>query len=453
MQREARVRKLLGGADLTAGALALLTVGLVYPSAPALTPGNLLMLPVLLLLSRALGLYHKDEIRLGQKSLDEVPGLFQLATLFALGVWFMRHLLVGGETTGAHMTALLFGFLAIAFCMRLMARRVAQRLLAPERCLVIGDADAAGRLERALRLSTHGSLVVASIPCQSAAAELDLFTELSAPANLSEVVRSEQVDRLILAPRHHSTGHMLTLLNAAKAIGLRVTLVPFLGEVVGAAAEVESIGGVTVLGLPRFDLSRSARMIKRGLDSSIAALGLLAAAPLLLVLAVLVKLDSPGPVLFRQIRMGRDGEPFQILKFRSMVDGADAQKADLRSSNEQVGLFKIAADPRITRVGSFLRKTALDELPQLWNVLVGDMSLVGPRPLVEEEDATVVGWFRHRLHLQPGMTGQWQVLGGSRIPLEDMIRIDYLYVVNWSLWGDIKLLLQTIPYVLGRQGM
>ena len=225
------------------------------------------MLPVLLLLSRALGLYHKDEIRLGQKSLDEVPGLFQLATLFALGVWFMRHLLVGGETTGAHMTALLFGFLAIAFCMRLMARRVAQRLLAPERCLVIGDADAAGRLERALRLSTHGSLVVASIPCQSAAAELDLFTELSAPANLSEVVRSEQVDRLILAPRHHSTGHMLTLLNAAKAIGLRVTLVPFLGEVVGAAAEVESIGGVTVLGLPRFDLSRSARMIKRGLDS------------------------------------------------------------------------------------------------------------------------------------------------------------------------------------------
>jgi lipopolysaccharide/colanic/teichoic acid biosynthesis glycosyltransferase len=171
------------------------------------------------------------------------------------------------------------------------------------------------------------------------------------------------------------------------------------------------------------------------------------------VLAVLVKLDSPGPVLFRQIRMGRDGEPFQILKFRSMVDGADAQKADLRSSNEQVGLFKIAADPRITRVGSFLRKTALDELPQLWNVLVGDMSLVGPRPLVEEEDATVVGWFRHRLHLQPGMTGQWQVLGGSRIPLEDMIRIDYLYVVNWSLWGDIKLLLQTIPYVLGRQGM
>jgi lipopolysaccharide/colanic/teichoic acid biosynthesis glycosyltransferase len=173
----------------------------------------------------------------------------------------------------------------------------------------------------------------------------------------------------------------------------------------------------------------------------------------MLALAVLIKLDSPGPVLFRQIRRGRDGKTFRILKFRTMVDGADEQKLHLVSQNEAIGLFKIANDPRITRLGRVLRKTSLDELPQLWNVLRGDMSLVGPRPLIEDEDAKVVGWFRHRLRLQPGMTGHWQVLGSARVPLDDMLRIDYLYVANWTLWGDIKLLLQTVPYVLSRRGL
>ena len=121
--------------------------------------------------------------------------------------------------------------------------------------------------------------------------------------------------------------------------------------------------------------------------------------------------------------------------------------------SEAVGLFKISDDPRITRIGHFLRRTSLDELPQLWNVLRGDMSLVGPRPLVLDEDEKIVGWFRHRLHLQPGITGHWQVLGSARISLDDMIRIDYLYVANWSLWGDIKLLLQTVPYVVARKGL
>jgi lipopolysaccharide/colanic/teichoic acid biosynthesis glycosyltransferase len=175
--------------------------------------------------------------------------------------------------------------------------------------------------------------------------------------------------------------------------------------------------------------------------------------PVLAVLSAIVKLDSPGPVLFSQVRTGRDGNKFRILKFRTMVDGADAHKQKLARKNEAVGLFKIAEDPRITRTGRFLRRTALDELPQLWNVLRGDMSLVGPRPLVEDEDAQVAGWFRHRLRLQPGITGHWQVQGSARIPLEDMIRIDYLYVSNWSLWGDIKVLLQTVPFVLARRGL
>ena len=267
------------------------------------------------------------------------------------------------------------------------------------------------------------------------------------------MIDAEAVERLVIAPRYPDIGHVLSLVHTAKAVGVRVTLVPFLGEIVGAAAELESVGGVSMLGLPRLDLSRSARAIKRGMDLFGACLGLAVAAPFIAVTAALIKLDSRGPVLFRQIRTGRDGSKFEILKFRTMVDDADSQKVRLVSQNEAVGLFKIADDPRVTRVGRFLRKTSLDELPQLWNVVRGDMSLVGPRPLIEVEDAKVVGWFRHRLHLQPGMTGPWQILGSARIPLEDMIRIDYLYVANWSLWGDIKILLQTIPYVLARRGM
>ncbi|MBV9802450.1 MAG: sugar transferase, partial [Solirubrobacterales bacterium] len=225
------------------------------------------------------------------------------------------------------------------------------------------------------------------------------------------------------------------------------------GEIVGASAELESVGGVSMLGLPQLDLSRSARIIKRGTDVIGASVGFVVAAPLIALIALLIKLDSRGPVLFHQRRTGRDGKQFPIVKFRTMVVDADSQKAQLTSLNEAVGLFKIAADPRVTRMGRLLRKTSLDELPQLWNVIRGDMSLVGPRPLIEDEDAKVVGLFRHRLHLQPGMTGPWQVLGSARIPLEDMIRIDYLYVANWSLWGDIKILLQTIPYILARRGM
>jgi lipopolysaccharide/colanic/teichoic acid biosynthesis glycosyltransferase len=173
----------------------------------------------------------------------------------------------------------------------------------------------------------------------------------------------------------------------------------------------------------------------------------------MLAIAVAVRLDSRGPVFFRQTRVGKDGKRFEMLKFRSMVVDADALKEALRHLNETSGLFKIENDPRITRVGRWLRRTSLDELPQLFNVWRGEMSLVGPRPLVVDEDAQVHGLDRHRLHLTPGMTGHWQILGSARIPMDEMVGIDYLYVANWSMWEDIKILLRTIPYVFASRGM
>ena len=215
----------------------------------------------------------------------------------------------------------------------------------------------------------------------------------------------------------------------------------------------DDLGGLTVLGVRRFGLSRSSAAVKRALDVAVAAGGLLAVLPFVLAAALAVRLDSRGPVFFRQIRVGRNGERFEMLKFRTMVDGADAMKAELGHLNEAGGgLFKIADDPRITRVGRALRKTSLDEMPQLLNVLRGDMSLVGPRPLVVDEDSKVVGMDRRRLHLTPGMTGQWQILGSARVPLQEMVKIDYLYAANWSFWTDLKIMVRTVPCMLRRQG-
>jgi lipopolysaccharide/colanic/teichoic acid biosynthesis glycosyltransferase len=170
-------------------------------------------------------------------------------------------------------------------------------------------------------------------------------------------------------------------------------------------------------------------------------------------MAVAVKLDSPGPVFFRQARTGRGDQQFEIIKFRTMVDGAEQLRSSLLVENESSGpLFKIREDPRVTRVGRMMRRFSIDELPQLFNVVAGTMSLVGPRPFVTYEDEKIDGWARRRLDLTPGVTGLWQVLGRNDIEYDEMVKLDYLYVTNWSLWWDMKLLLRTIPIVFGRAG-
>ena len=243
---------------------------------------------------------------------------------------------------------------------------------------------------------------------------------------------------------------MVDLIRVAKSVGVRVSVLPRIFEVVGSAVEFDDVDGITMLGIRRFGLSRSSLLLKRTFDVAVGSLVALFMSPLFLAITLAILVDSRGSILFRQVRVGREGKHFQILKFRSMVTGADARKDDLRLSNEAGdGLFKISNDPRVTRVGRFLRATSLDELPQLINVLRGEMSLVGPRPLVVDEDAQVVGLDRSRLHLTPGMTGPWQVLG-NRVPMQEMVAIDYLYVASWSMWLDLKLLLRTVRHVARR---
>jgi lipopolysaccharide/colanic/teichoic acid biosynthesis glycosyltransferase len=199
--------------------------------------------------------------------------------------------------------------------------------------------------------------------------------------------------------------------------------------------------------------SRASRAFKRTFDLAGSLIGLVLALPVLLVIAVAVKLDSPGPALFRQRRMGEDGRAFWILKFRSMVEGAEEQLAGLLERSDADGVFKLIDDPRITRVGRFIRRHYLDELPQLVNVLRGEMSLVGPRPLPLDEDRCIEGIDRHRLDVAPGITGPWQIRGSSRVPLRQMVRLDREYVASWSLLNDLRILALTVVSVIRGRGL
>ena len=258
---------------------------------------------------------------------------------------------------------------------------------------------------------------------------------------------------MFLTPTSADNETMLDAVSRTTALGVKVSIVPRLFEVVGSAVEFDTVGGVTVLGVRRPGLSRSSRALKRAMDVVGASFGLLLLSPLFAVVALAIKLDIHGPVFFRQLRVGRDGHMFRMIKFRSMVAGAEAQREALEALNETDGLFKISADPRITRVGRLLRRCSIDELPQLINVLLGDMSLVGPRPLVIDEDRLIEGRHRERLQFAPGMTGPWQVLGPTRPPLSEMVKTDYLYAANWSLWSDIKILVRTFAHVAGLRGV
>jgi exopolysaccharide biosynthesis polyprenyl glycosylphosphotransferase len=261
------------------------------------------------------------------------------------------------------------------------------------------------------------------------------------------------VERVVIAPDGHDQERVLGAIRLIKAMGVKVSVLPQLLEVVGSSATFDDVDGLALLGVRRYGLSASSAFLKRTMDVTGAVAGILFMAPLLAAIAIAIKVDTRGPVFFRQRRIGRGGREFMMIKFRSMVTEAELLKDDLRAMNEAEGLFKIAEDPRVTRVGRFLRKTSLDELPQLFNVLRGDMSLVGPRPLVPDEDALIEGWQRRRASLQPGMTGLWQIFGSARIPMEEMVKIDYLYGANWSLWLDFKILLRTLQYVATKQGM
>jgi exopolysaccharide biosynthesis polyprenyl glycosylphosphotransferase len=337
---------------------------------------------------------------------------------------------------------------------RALVRRVALVASPSERCIVLGNAaDADLAADKLASTSGVNATVVGRIALRpdDRAGSAGSLGEIQAIARL---IDEHRVERVIIAPDSHDQDEVLQAIRLVKTFGVKVSVLPRLLEVVGSSSTFDDLDGITLLGLRQYGLSKSSEVLKRTMDVTAALGGLALAAPLMLSIALAVKLDSKGPVFFRQPRVGRRGDGFSMLKFRSMVRDAEAVKHHLGELNEAAGgLFKISADPRITPVGRFLRRTSLDELPQLLNVLAGDMSLVGPRPLIPSEDALIEGWQRRRLAVRPGMTGLWQIYGSSRIPMGEMVKIDYQYGANWSVWLDLKILLRTVPYVLARRGV
>ena len=446
-QRERFARRMLGLADVAAAivtlAICVVALGGTQDSLPA--PAVVVAALGCVALAKAQGLYERDELTIRPSTLDEIPRLFQLSTLWALTVWLAGEPVLGG-VLGRDQVLAIWGGLTIALVAgRVGARAITRRATAVDRCLLVGEHEACMRAERKIReadgVNARFVTIITSDEADHERKALDaIFTR-------------PDIHRLVVAPGPGEQPGILDLVRAAKAVGLKVSVVPRMLEVVGSSVVFDDVQGITLLGVRRFGLSRSSRLLKRATDLVGATIGLLLLAPLLAIIAVAIKLDSRGPVLFRQQRVGHDGCEFLMVKFRTMVAEAEREKAALRDRNEADGLFKIADDPRITRVGGVLRRASLDELPQLWNVLRGQMSLVGPRPLVAEDDQRVEGWYRRRLHLSPGMTGRWQVLGSARIPLHEMVKLDYLYAANWSLWLDVKILLRTLAFVLGRHGL
>lgn len=455
MRRDALFRRMLLCADALAFLGAFELTMLLTAQSLQLTWEGLAGVPILLVGAKVLGLYDRDEMLLRKTTLDEAPKLFQVATLSALVAWLAAGPLLGSTLHRPELLLLWLALFSLLLLTRALARTLALRIAPPERCLFIGDAAAARTV--CSKLTGHGG-VKAEVVAQLDADEVALWTADALSAErlqeIKDLAQSLDIHRAIIAPGRTESGEMLDLVRTLKAVGVRVSVLPRVLEVVGSSVEFDDLHGVTVMGVRRFELTRSSAAVKRAFDVLGASLMVIACAPLMALIACAIKLDSRGPVFFRQLRVGQNGERFRMFKFRTMVRDADALKESLRELNEaQEGLFKIARDPRITRVGRLLRKSALDELPQLFDVLRGEMSLVGPRPLVVDEDERIRGWYRRRLELMPGMTGPWQILGPARVPLQEMVALDYLYVANWSLWGDVKIMLRTVPHVLGRQGL
>lgn len=414
-------------------------------------------LPGWVVMAKLYRLYDRDEERTDHSTADDFGGVFHMITV---GTWVF---FAGAWATGLADPQLdklaTFWSLAIAFVFagRGLARTYCRRQVSYLQNTVIVGAGDIGQLiaKKYLQHPEYGINLVGFIDAQPKARREDLghLTLLGGLQELPALIRTFDIERVVVAFSNDRHDELLELLRE-NDLDVQVDLVPRLFEIVGPGVQVHTVEGIPLLGLAPPRLSRSSKLLKRAMDLAFTIPGLIAISPLLLAVAAAIKLEDGGPVFFRQERMGAGGT-FLIWKFRTMWADADIRKHEFAHLNKHLGddprMFKIPDDPRVTRVGRVLRRYSLDELPQLFNVLNGEMSLVGPRPLILEEDSEVGAWGRRRLDLKPGITGMWQVLGRDDIPFEEMVRLDYLYVTSWSPGHDVSLLVRTLPRVLARR--
>jgi exopolysaccharide biosynthesis polyprenyl glycosylphosphotransferase len=460
-RRELRVRATLLAGDLLACFAAIAVMETLVGRFETRDIGlSLLVLPGFAcwaLLAGIYRLYAREGASLNRSTFDDLPDLLLLTTL---ATWLGLVFLVESGLAHPRLRNLIvfwIVFVGSIVAFRVVARAIARRAFAAlrERTLVVGAGRVGMLVGRKLAAQPRRGMELVGYlddsPLDPAPIE-----HLGGVGALERVVRAHGVERVIIAFSQLPAEREAQLCRRCLDLEVQVDIVPRLFEVVGPRACVQSLDGLPIVSLSPPRLSASARAVKRVLDISVSGVALVLLSPLLLAASIWIKLDTPGPVFFRQERMGFGGARFRIFKFRTMAVDADHRKDEIAHLNKHTEsgprMFKIPDDPRVTPVGRFLRRWSLDELPQLINVLRGEMSLVGPRPLILGEDEHIRGHSRRRLSITPGITGLWQVLGRSDIPFAEMVALDYLYVTNWSLWGDMKLLAQTVPVVLQRRG-
>lgn len=428
-----------------------------YVSFWVFLPITILLMGVLLVLFEARGLYR---LPFGSGLLDHAGPILSstltgiallIVVVFLYRPFYYSRLIFA--FAGFNMVVLLISWRALLFGIR---RWCWSQGIGLARILVVGGSGLSQQIMDGISMqpaSGHGHHLVGylndtphSSPVQAS------HPYLGTIAMLKQVVESQAIHLVIFALPYWEHGHLPHLVHTCRTLGVEFRIAPDLYEISFDRVDVQHVSGVPLMGLKALSLRGSNLAIKRAIDIGLIALSAPLSLPLIALIALVIRLDSRGASFFRQTRVGKHGKHFTCYKFRTMIADAEQQKAELAALNEADGpLFKIRRDPRITRVGRILRRTSLDELPQLWNVLRGEMSLVGPRPGLPEEVEQYASWHRRRLEVTPGLTGLWQVLGRSDTSFEEMVRLDIYYAENWSIGMDVRILLRTIPtVVLGR---
>ena len=428
-------------------------------------------LPLWTIAAKIYGLYDNDDERTDHTTADDLVGVFHLVTVGTWGLFVASH--VAGVAQPHIWRLIVFWALATALIAltRCLARVYCRRQIAYLQNVIIVGAGEVGQsiARKLLRHSEYGVNLLGFVDDESTSmdAELESVRVLGQPQDLPTLVRVFDVERVIFAFSREPEPSMRELVQAMKEHDVQVDIVPRLFEAVGPNASMHTVEGLPLMSLPPVRPSRSSLAVKRLLDIAGASIGLLLLAPLFAVVAIAIKLDSKGPILYRSERLGRNGDKLSLFKFRTMelrccsgdrYGGAAAEEefrrllADADRQREFDLTVKLRHDPRVTRVGAWLRRTSLDELPQLLNVLLGGLSLVGPRPLLRHEFSRYGSAASAVLAVKPGITGYWQINGRSGLDYEDRIRLQLAYVDSWSLKLDCKIIANTLRAVVSRRG-
>lgn len=464
--RNRLMKRVLTASDIFSVAGAFVCSELLYKSAAGpngrVELALIASLPGWIVLAKLLGLYDRGEIRAEHSTIDELPSIIEMT---AIGVLLFTGAVVATGITSLYTPGILLFFIFAAASiavMRGLMRLLVHRRAAPIENAVIIGAGLIGQLV-ALKLIEHNdrgiNLVgfVDSAP-RELASELDRVAVLGGPERLPEIIRFFDVDRAIIAFSRETPSETLDIIRSMRNLNVQIDIVPRLFEMVGPRVDTYTLNGLPMLGLAPGVIPRSSLYLKRAIDIVLGSVLLILLAPLFAYIALRIKLDSNGPVLYRHVRVGRGGKGFCLYKFRTMTvdrDGTlDFQRLMLDPvlRTEFESTYKLRNDPRVTRFGAFLRRTSLDELPQLVNVIRGEMSLIGPRPVVRAELERYGRDAEALTTLPPGITGYWQISGRSDVSYPERVRLDMSYVRDWSLPLDLTILAKTARVILSRRG-